>query len=290
MAILTASSAFDYTKIQDLSGKITRTDTSATGATMSDANVSYTLSGEAFVYDSEGSIDTGILQGLAVEAKGSEYYAISGISYNMDNDYFDAGYTLDGTKLKGMTAEIAVMLSDIDSLEGSGMNDRLAGFAGSDTLYGNDGTDTLEGWSGDDLLVGGSGNDRLNGGAGNDTLNGGTGVDQLTGGSGADAFHFDVVASSNGDKVLDFKLSEGDKLAFDTTDFTALAGGIAEGNVRIAASAKAQDEDDFLLFSTKGGKLFYDADGNGKGAAILIAGIKGSFTGIDYTSFVTDVG
>jgi hypothetical protein len=35
-------------------------------------------------------------------------------------------------------------------------------------------------------------------------------------------------------------------------------------------------------------KLYYDADGSGSGAAVLIAGVKGSFASIDYTSFMIE--
>ncbi|GAB1393878.1 hypothetical protein MASR1M60_20420 [Rhodocyclaceae bacterium] len=140
--------------------------------------------------------------------------------------------------------------------------------------------------SGDDVLVGTAGNDKLSGGGGDDRLTGGQGSDKLSGGAGADTFVFNYAASGHADKIIGFSVGEGDKLAFDATVFTALTGGITSGNVMIGTKkVKAQDADDFLLFESKGGKLYYDADGNGADAAILIAGIKGSLANFDDSCF-----
>jgi serralysin len=155
---------------------------------------------------------------------------------------------------------------------------------------GDGGNNKLTGTTANDQMFGYAGNDKLNGGDGDDILIGGEGIDMLTGGSGADAFVFDNFSSSGAsaaDKITDFKVSEGDKFSFDTSIFTSLAGGIAAGNVVIAAKVKASEADDFILMTTKG-KLYYDADGSGSGAAVLIAGVKGSFTSIDFTSFVIE--
>lgn len=175
-----------------------------------------------------------------------------------------------------------------NTILGNTGNNKLYGLAGNDVLDGDAGNDQLEGADGSDVLMGGAGNDKLYGGVGDDRFVGAAGVDQITGGSGADTFVFNHVAKGNADKIKDFNLGEGDLFAFDSTIFTALGEAIGAGNVVIAAKAQAQDADDFLLFSTKGGKLYYDADGNGAGAAIQLAAVKGSLTGLDYTSFVID--
>lgn len=158
---------------------------------------------------------------------------------------------------------------------------------GGDTGGSDTGGDTGGNTSTAITLNGSSGNDKLTGSSGDDRLVGGAGVDKLTGGAGADVFVFDNLASGGADKILDFKLSEGDTLVFDATVFTALAGGIDADNLRVATKAKALDGDDYLLFATKG-KLYYDADGSGADKAILLAGIKGSFSGIDATSFAIE--
>jgi Ca2+-binding RTX toxin-like protein len=61
-----------------------------------------------------------------------------------------------------------------------------AGVGGNDTLNGGTGNDTLYGAGGTDKLLGADGADRLFGGAGNDTLDGGKGKDALDGGAGND--------------------------------------------------------------------------------------------------------
>ncbi len=134
------------------------------------------------------------------------------------------------------------------------------------------------------MVIGTSANNKLTGTSGNDGLNGGAGVDKLTGGSGADSFIFDNIATGGADKIMDFKLSDGDVFAFDADVFTSIASGVTAENVVFSAKPKAVEEDDYLLFSTKG-KLYYDADGSGSGSAVLIAGVKGSFSGIDYQDF-----
>lgn len=152
-------------------------------------------------------------------------------------------------------------------------------------VYGSDSNDKLTGTNDDDALYAFAGKDQLSGGKGNDKLLGGAGADKLSGGAGADSFVFTHLASGNIDNISDFKLAEGDRFVFDTSVFTALVDGISSGNVIIAATAKAGDTNDFLLFSTKSGKLLYDPDGTGSSAAIQIAGIKGSFADIGYSSF-----
>ena len=52
----------------------------------------------------------------------------------------------------------------------------------------------------------------------------------------------------------------------------------------VGAGAVAQDGNDYLIFDTKGGKLYYDADGSGAGAAIQIATLK-SVTALSVSDF-----
>jgi Ca2+-binding RTX toxin-like protein len=101
-----------------------------------------------------------------------------------------------------------------------GKNDDLQfGDAGNDIVWGNLGNDTLNGGDGDDQVRGGQGNDILDGGAGNDFVSGDRGNDTITGGAGADLFH--TFSGAGIDKVLDFHLSEGDRVMLDPgTTFT----------------------------------------------------------------------
>lgn len=122
-----------------------------------------------------------------------------------------------------------------------------------------------------------AGNDTLLGGAGDDYLSGGIGRDRLTGGTGADKFVFDTTPNSrtNADIITDFSRSDGDELVFDDDVFTMLREGVTKDYLRINRTGRAQDADDYLVLNSTNGKLFYDADGNGRGAAIEIATLTG---------------
>ena len=61
----------------------------------------------------------------------------------------------------------------------------------------------------------------------------------------------------------------------DASEFVAIAGG------------NAVDADDFILFDTNTGTLFYDADGNGGGFAKIAFAILAAPSGtLDATDFV----
>ena len=54
-------------------------------------------------------------------------------------------------------------------------------------------------------------------------------------------------------------------------------------SIAITASGTASDGNDFVLYETDTGKLFYDADGNGAGAAVQIATLS---TGLALTEAI----
>ena len=100
-----------------------------------------------------------------------------------------------------------------DWVVGGRDNDLLYGDAGGDVVDGNLGDDTLSGGDGADIVRGGQGDDVVSGGAGNDYLSGDRGADTVTGGAGADIFH--GTSFSGLDRVLDFHISEGDRVLLD---------------------------------------------------------------------------
>ena len=125
-----------------------------------------------------------------------------------------------------------------------------------------------------DSLTGAAGGQTLTGQGGADTLWGGLGVDTLWGAGGNDAFVFREMGSANADRVSDFA-SGADKLQLDDAAFTSIGamGNFATGDARFWASSggAAHDSNDRVLYNTSTGQLYYDADGNGSGAAQLIA-------------------
>ena len=129
------------------------------------------------------------------------------------------------------------------------------------------------------VLTGGTGNNGLNGGAGNDTLVGGAGNDTLVGGAGNDVFRFTVApnASTNVDRIVDF-VAINDTIQLENAVFTKLAttGTLSATNFRAGAGAHALDSNDYVIYDSGTGKLYYDADGSGAGAAVQIALLTGA--------------
>jgi Ca2+-binding RTX toxin-like protein len=100
-----------------------------------------------------------------------------------------------------------------DWVVGGRDDDQQFGDAGSDIVWGNLGNDTLDGGDGNDQVRGGQGDDVVGGGAGDDFVSGDRGNDTVIGGTGADLFHGSQDAGI--DRVLDFRISEGDRVMLD---------------------------------------------------------------------------
>jgi len=159
----------------------------------------------------------------------------------------------------------------IEIITGSAANDGLRGDAGGNILEGAGGDDFLNGREGDDDLRGGSGDDILTGGAGNDILRGGT---------GSDAFRF-YSTTEDADLITNFGINN-DTFQFDSAGFTSLSAGALSADNFVAGTV-ALDADDFVIYD--GSTVFYDADGNGTGAAIKIATI-GNNAALDEEDFL----
>ena len=100
-----------------------------------------------------------------------------------------------------------------DWVVGGKDDDRLSGDLGGDVVWGNVGADTLDGGDGGDQVRGGQGDDVVSGGNGDDFVSGDRGDDTVIGGNGADLFHGSQDAGI--DRVLDFHISEGDRVMLD---------------------------------------------------------------------------
>ncbi len=204
-----------------------------------------------------------------------------------------------GTTLAGVTGPViwdfsSLTLTDItllqgttgaDQITGSGGDDKINGLGGDDTLSGGVGTDTLKGGGGADLLNGGTGDDVLRGGGGIDDLHGDAGSDSLGGGAGADSFFFETIGTGNVDTITDFSPGEDEMvLAFVTFGVVGVAVDATEFVAN--ASGTPQDGNDYLVYNTSTGALFFDADGNGSGMdAVQVATLTGAPT-IDAGDFL----
>ncbi len=150
-----------------------------------------------------------------------------------------------------------------------------------DGILGTKYTDDLKGTAKADFIDAKNGDDIINGGLGNDTL---------VGGLGRDRFVFDTVLGINNvDNIIDFE-STYDRIYLKATLFSALGAQVTEDELLqdFHVKAEAQDGNDYLIYDNHSGKLYFDADGNGKGQWVQIAKIVGD-TGFALTNFdVTD--
>ncbi|WP_210485689.1 calcium-binding protein [Microvirga antarctica] len=124
---------------------------------------------------------------------------------------------------------------------------------------------------GDDVFFGGAGRDLVDGGDGNDRLDGGAGHDVLAGGAGRDSFVFSMPPlPRSADRIVDFTPADDTFLISKA----AFAGIGAQGGLSAAAfhlGARAADADDRIIYAKASGTLFYDPDGNGPAAQVLLA-------------------
>ncbi|KFG68063.1 calcium-binding protein [Microvirga sp. BSC39] len=181
---------------------------------------------------------------------------------------FTQGSGLDGSRSSQESVSFKILVSDPVFVDAATMEasfrpnkaDNIKGKASSEKLYGHGGKDKIDGKGGNDKIWGGSGND------------------QLTGGTGKDAFVFDNKANArtNKDKIVDFSVSD-DSIWLDNAFFSALGPKGTESKPALLKSSyfvtgsKAKDKNDFIIYDKAKGKLFYDADGSGKGKQVEIA-------------------
>ncbi|BCW90204.1 hypothetical protein sos41_33720 [Alphaproteobacteria bacterium SO-S41] len=233
------------------------------------------------------------------DAAGDTYAGIEGLLGSYYNDVM-AGDAFDN---------IVQGLAGNDTLYGGAGNDYVVGDEGDDVLEGGAGADVLDGGfgldvasyagassgvtvnlantalnkgeaAGDiyraiDFILGSAFADVLVGDANDNRLAGGAGADTLTGGAGADFFTF-LAVSDGGDTITDFRFGTDQFLATDRLNFASNAFGLPVGvldpshffsgtNPSASASGPA------FLFNTTTHQLFYDVDGNGGQAAVLMA-------------------
>jgi Ca2+-binding RTX toxin-like protein len=224
-----------------------------------------TLTGSAFNDTLNGNAGSDILQGGAgndtylVDSNGDVVSEATANSGGIDSVYSSVTFSLNTTNAAA-----------VENLYFTGTSNRNGtGNALDNTLVGNSGNNSLNGNSGNDVIDGGAGTDVLIGGIGNDTL---------TGGTGTDFFLFDSQPSvSNVDVITDFNVAD-DTIRMENAVYTLLTntGTLATGNFRASATGTAADGNDYILYNTTTGALFYDADGSGAGAAVQFAVVQGT--------------
>ena len=121
---------------------------------------------------------------------------------------------------------------------------------------------------------------KLIGSALGDLIIGGTGNDTLTGGKGDDFFVFNTqINKNNVDLITDF-VSGKDHLQLSKAIFAGLNTDVGTGNgtvlkasefVSSKTATQGTTTSSHLIYNSTTGALYYDADGNGKGAAVEVA-------------------
>ena len=192
-----------------------------------------------------------------------------------------------------------------NDIAGGGANDIMTGNGGADDLNGGSGSDTasyqgateaviaslanaaintgdakgdtyisvenLVGTGFNDYLNGNNSANDINGGAGLDTIKGYGGDDLLTGGTGKDNFVFNSALNAAGiDEITDFSVAD-DTIQLENLVFTQVGGPGVLAAGAFYAGAAAHDADDRIMYYASTGQVFYDADGDGAGAAIQFA-------------------
>jgi Ca2+-binding RTX toxin-like protein len=210
---------------------------------------------------------------------------ILGRSYQSSEDGLDITTLADGR----LTVAWDSFVSDWDDF-GHGVQGQIVdlrqagvtvtGTAADESYYGSRFNDAMKGEAGNDRLFGHEGNDAIAGGLGNDVLLGQGGRDTLTGGDGSDAFVFDsapiVGRARHIDRIADFN-GRADKIYLDDIVFKGLTKKVGSLDTPVKIDKKAfwkgqaaHDKDDRIVVKTSG-EVLYDADGTGKGKAVVIA-------------------
>jgi serralysin len=225
-----------------------------------------------------------------------------------------AGITVNLLTPSGNTGEAAGdTFTSIENIRGSSFADRITGDGANNILRGGLGGDTLDGGTGSDWadyageatavgvnlttggtvgaaagdtyvsienVRGGGFNDILVGTASANSIQGGLGNDTLTGGGGADQFQFNSAlnATTNVDIISDFVVVD-DTIQLENGIFTALTvtGTLAVDQFVSGAGTTAIDANDYIVYDTASGDLFYDADGSGAGAQTKFAHLTPGF-------------
>lgn len=147
------------------------------------------------------------------------------------------------------------------------------------TASGITGTENID-------LSGNGFNNVMTGNEGNNRLFGGAGEDTLTGNGGADVFEFGgAIGMGNVDTITDF-VSLDDLMLLDSRVFTGMTSGLLNADAFLSGAGvtAATSAAHRIIHDTTTGKLYFDADGDGAGAAVEFA-IIGADTPVFSTDF-----
>ncbi|MBC7986132.1 MAG: M10 family metallopeptidase C-terminal domain-containing protein [Sphingomonadaceae bacterium] len=143
-----------------------------------------------------------------------------------------------------------------------------------ETGIGGSGDDTIQGNDSKNTLLGKAGGDRLIGDAHKDDLSGGDGKDTLKGGAGGDTFRLTSDAAADADKIVDFVA--GEKISLLGSEFGVAPGALKPNAFELGTAATSGK--DRIIYDQTSGKLWFDEDGTGAAAKVLIATFQNNAT------------
>ena len=191
-------------------------------------------------------------------------------------EVIDGGYGDDTVDFSKLTAGITFNLGNTAANTATVVKGDT--FTSIEIVVGTGYRDTLTGDAQNNTLLGGGNIDVLNGGAGEDVLEGGAGKDTLTGGDGGDVFVFraygdrsDVITDF--DANMDHILLEGSAFGYGLFE-----GAVAVADFIISTTNATLDATDRFVFRTTDNTLWFDADGRGGAASVLVCDLQAGAT------------
>ncbi len=204
-------------------------------------------SNSLYGFDGNDTLDGGAGADFMFGANGDDTYIVDNAGDVTSETSPSGGIdTVISSVTRNLTANLEnLVLTGAAAITGAGnaLNNVITGNSGANTLYGLDGADTL---------------------------NGGLGADTLQGGTGADDYVFSTaLGGGNVDSIVGFSVVD-DTIVLSNAIFTGLAAGTLAAD-NFAVGAAAADADDRVIYNSATGALYFDADGNGGGAAVQFA-------------------
>ncbi len=238
---------------------------------------------------------------------GDDVYIMDGLDtvVELAGEGNDVAYMLASGTLAANIETAVLFGAGATSLTGTGSGETLIANAavastvnggdGADVIYGSDQVSILNGDGGNDTIVGfGTGADTMSGGAGNDWLLGGAGADTLIGGTGLDILTGAVIGGNGADEADIFRWLASGEFGDVLTDFTsgtdtleiarAALGvdgtyALTDGTTfRASTNPFSTTAEATFLWDTDDTALYFDADGTGAGAAVLVADFQAGAT------------
>jgi hypothetical protein len=254
-------------------------DSDADGGTLSFASLPTGLSVDSLTGDL--LVDVGALTGgTTYSPAGTQPFTVYELSYKVSDGQ--------GGESGPATLKLAVVdtTSGADTVNLGTVATYLGGTYSYSKVNAQNGIDSLTGTGALDTFIGGPGNDRLSGG---------TGADTLTGDQGNDTFVFNsALGGGNIDTITDFNATEQtaiqDWIELSQSVFSAVGPSLGTTEFRAwdsstTALASVQDADDYILFDTHTGNLYYDSNGNAAGGPQQFATFTVTNGTLDSTDF-----